>query len=161
MFLLDGKPLSPDVAFVTADGTQYPANWLRLASPEERAAIGITEAPEPESYDQRFYWGPGNPKDLAGLKDSWTTQVKSSAGSLLSSTDWKITRAAEGVKPVDPETLADRAAIRAYSNTLEASITACTTVEELIAIVTTQEWPRSDIERNVAVMEPEVPQGEL
>ena len=61
MFLLDGKPLSPDVAFTTPDGTQYPANWLRLASPEERAAIGITEAPDPEQYDQRFYWGPGNP----------------------------------------------------------------------------------------------------
>jgi hypothetical protein len=46
MFVLDGKPLSPDVAF-THDGIQYPANWLRLATPEERAAIGITEVPDP------------------------------------------------------------------------------------------------------------------
>ena len=41
MFILDGKPLSPDNAF-THDGINYPANWLRLATPEEREAIGIT-----------------------------------------------------------------------------------------------------------------------
>ena len=63
MFLLNGTPISLDVAF-TAGDFHYPANWLRLASPAERAAIGITEAPEPESYDQRFYWGVGNPKLL-------------------------------------------------------------------------------------------------
>lgn len=64
MFMLDGKPLSLDRAFTTADGTQYPANWLRLASQEEKAAIGVTEAAEPEPYDQRFYWAPGVPKLL-------------------------------------------------------------------------------------------------
>lgn len=63
MFLLNGNPISLDVAFTHAE-IQYPANWLRLASPEERAAIGITEAADPEPYDQRFYWGPGNPKLL-------------------------------------------------------------------------------------------------
>lgn len=63
MFMLDDKPLALDVAFTHGD-IQYPANWLRLASPAERAAIGITEAADPEPYDQRFYWGPGNPKLL-------------------------------------------------------------------------------------------------
>jgi hypothetical protein len=64
MFLLNGTPISLDVEFTTPDGTRYPANWIRLASPAERAAIGITEAPDPEYYDQRFYWGPNNPKLL-------------------------------------------------------------------------------------------------
>jgi hypothetical protein len=63
-FQLNGQPIALDTAFTTPDGTRYPANWIRLASPSERAAIGITEAPEPESYDQRFYWGPNNPKLL-------------------------------------------------------------------------------------------------
>jgi hypothetical protein len=40
MFLLDSKPIGLDVPFTTADGTQYPANWVRLASPEEREEIG-------------------------------------------------------------------------------------------------------------------------
>ena len=64
MFLLNETPISPDAAFTTADGTQYPSNWIRLASPTERAAIGITEAPDPEVYDQQFYWSPNNPKLL-------------------------------------------------------------------------------------------------
>ena len=64
MFLLNGTPISLDVEFTTPDGTRYPSNWIRLASPAERAAIGITEAPDPENYDQRFYWSPTVPKLL-------------------------------------------------------------------------------------------------
>ena len=71
MFILDGKPLSPDRAFTTSDGTQYPANWLRLATPAQRAAIGITEQPDAPTWDQRFYWGPDLPKDLDQLKEQW------------------------------------------------------------------------------------------
>jgi hypothetical protein len=168
MFLLDNKPLGLDVPFTTADGTQHPANWIRLASPEERAAIGITEVADPEPYNDRFYWGPGNPKLLEdreesdaqgnplyvkvydaqtetmvdsterlvtkGLKSQFVAQVKAAAGSLLAPTDWKVTRAAEGVKAVDADTLAARAAIRAASNANEAAILACTTVEELAAL---------------------------
>jgi len=75
-----------------------------------------------------------------GLKSEWIAQVKATAGSLLAQSDWKVTRAAEGIKPVDADTLARRAAIRAYSDTLEAQIKACTTVEALIAVVTNQSW---------------------
>lgn len=154
MFLLDGNPLSPDVAFTTTEGTQYPANWLRLASPEEREAIGITEVPDPEVYDQRFYWGPGIPKQLddamvtseggeqyvqTGLKTQLIGQIKQTAGSLLAQSDWKVVRAAEGVKPVDQDTLDLRAAIRSASNSHEASILACKTVEELASLQF--DWP--------------------
>lgn len=55
MFLLDGKQLLPDRPF-THDGVQYPANWLRLTTLEEKQAIGITEVPDPEPIDTRFYW---------------------------------------------------------------------------------------------------------
>ena len=138
MFMLNNHPVSVDCAF-THNNIQYPANWLRLASPAERAAIGITEVADPERYDDRFYWAPGNPKDLDQLKTQMVGQVKSIAGSLLATTDWKITRAAEGVKPCDAETLADRAAIRTASNANEALITACTTVDQLAAVQFT--WP--------------------
>lgn len=174
MFMLNGSPLSPDAAFVTSDGTQYPNNWLRLASPEERAAIGITEVADAAPHDGRFYWAPGIPKALddvlatkedgsplwvqvydaatqsmvdtdkqvlqLGLKSQWIAQVKQTAASLLAATDWKVTRAAEGVKPVDNETLAARAAIRAASDTNEAAIAACTTVDELAALQ--MNWPQ-------------------
>ncbi len=64
MFLLNDQPLVIDTPFTTADGTQYPANWLRLASAEEKAAIGITEVADTQTYDDRFYWAVGVPKQL-------------------------------------------------------------------------------------------------
>ncbi len=174
MFLLNGQPLAMDVPF-THNEIQYPANWLRLASPEERAAIGITEGADPEPYDDRFYWAPGVPKMLEdrlevdedgnpiyvkvltyvdnkpvmvdsneqlvtkGLKSQFIAQVKETAASLLAPTDWKIVRAAEGVKPVDVDTLAIRASIRAASDANELAIKACTTVDQLAALKL--EWP--------------------
>jgi hypothetical protein len=71
MFLLNDKPISPDTAF-THEGIQYPNNWLRLASPEERAAIGITEVADPVRADDRFYWGGdiNNPKALEDREES-------------------------------------------------------------------------------------------
>jgi hypothetical protein len=174
MFLLDNKPLGLDVPFEHNE-ISYPANWVRLASPEERAAIGITEAADPVPYDDRFYWGPGVPKLLEdreesdaqgnplyvkvlgevdgkpamvdsterlvtkGLKSQMVAQVKATAGSLLAATDWKVVRAAEGVKAVDADTLADRAAIRAASDVNETAIKACSTVDELAALQLT--WP--------------------
>ncbi len=76
-----------------------------------------------------------------GLKTQWITQIKATANSMLSATDWKVVRAAEGVKAVDQDTLDSRAAIRAYSDTLEANIQAAATMEAFIAVVTNQQWP--------------------
>ena len=63
MFLLNNNPLPLDTPF-SHNGIQYPANWLRLSSFEEKQAIGITEVSDPDPYDDRFYWGHGNPKQL-------------------------------------------------------------------------------------------------
>ncbi len=48
MFLLNGQPLPLDAPFKDAEGNSYPANWLRLTSAAEKAAIGITEVPDVE-----------------------------------------------------------------------------------------------------------------
>jgi hypothetical protein len=76
-----------------------------------------------------------------GLKSQFIAQTKATAGSLLATTDWKVVRAAEGVKPVDADTTAARAAIRAYSDSLEAAITGAADVEALIAVLNNQAWP--------------------
>ena len=70
MFKLNNQPIGLDQPFITEDGTQYPANWLRLASPEERAEIGITEVADASSYDDRFYWGVNAPKLLEDREES-------------------------------------------------------------------------------------------
>lgn len=141
MFLLNGQPLPLDTPF-TANEVQYPANWLRLTSAEEKAAIGITEVADPAPYDDRYYWGPDNPKDLDQCKANLISQIKQTAGSMLAPTDWKIIRAAETSTYVNADTLAARAAIRAASNTNEAAVVACTTVADLAALQLS--WPEID-----------------
>lgn len=70
MFQLNNKTIGLDQPFTDEAGTQYPANWLRLATPEQRAAIGITEVADPEPYDDRFYWGVNSPKLLNDREES-------------------------------------------------------------------------------------------
>lgn len=151
MFILDGKPLSPDRSF-THDSIQYPANWLRLATLEQKIAIGITEVPDPPFYDQRFYWGHDQdghliPKDHSQLVVQWVAQTKDTAGSLLSSYDWYIVREAETGKPVPQEVLTYRAAVRTTSDNREVIINGTTTTEQLAAVITSDfnglfPWPR-------------------
>jgi len=71
MFKLEGKVLRLDRAFTTSDGTQYPSNWLRLSSAEEKAAIGIIEEADPVRADDRYYWDGdvNNPKALNDVNE--------------------------------------------------------------------------------------------
>lgn len=133
MFKLNDQPLALDTAF-THNEIQYPANWLRLASPEERAAIGITEVDDPVAYDDRFYWGVDNPKDLDQCKTTLTTQVKQCAFYTLAATDYKFTRKTETGEAVDQETLDYRAAVRQACTDNLAAIASATTVDELAAV---------------------------
>jgi len=65
MFMLNGKSLAVGRAF-THNDIQYPANWLQLASEEDKAAIGVTWEADPVRADDRFYWDGdvNNPKML-------------------------------------------------------------------------------------------------
>lgn len=140
MFILDGKPLSPDVPF-EYDGISYPANWLRLASPEEREAIGIEELPDPLPYDQRFCWGPGLPKDHGQLVELWTQQTRTTAGTLLAPSDWLVIRELDNGTPVPEEWRTWRESIRAAAGTKVGAIEATTTTEELAAYITGADYP--------------------
>ena len=174
MFLLNGQPINIDAPYTAPNGTRYP----NLRDPALRSALGVTEVPDEPTYDQRFYWGVGNPKLLddreevdqdgnpmwvqvydpvtesmvntdkrlvtKGLKSQWIAQVKDTAGKMLAATDWKVTRAAEGIKPCDQPTLDHRSAVRAYSDSIEQAISGCTSVEQLIEVVSNQDWPKGD-----------------
>jgi hypothetical protein len=157
MLVLDGKPLAYDRPF-THDGIQYPANWLRLSSPEEKAAIGIEERPNPPSWDQRFYWGYDNdgeliPKQLndepafdeegspqlddngepvltTGLKTQWIATQKQIAETLLAPTDWYVVRKAETDAAIPADVLLYREQVRSICGDREAEIAACTSNEQ-------------------------------
>jgi len=146
MFILDGKRLQIDLPFTHGE-LQYPATWLRTSSPEEKAAIGITEITEDPRPDDRFYWVDANnaatPKDLLSLQDQWTAQLKAIAGSMLAPTDWYIVRQYETKDKPPAAVLALRANIRAYSDEVVAQLSNVTVVEDLISVVTTLNWPQS------------------
>jgi hypothetical protein len=142
MFVLNGKSLPLDTPFTIGEGDaaiQYPANFLRLSTAEEKDALGIVEQPEPENYDQRFYWGVGNPKDLTQVKTQLTAQIKATAFAMLSPTDYKITRKAETGEAVDSATLQKRAAIRTACESNLTAVNAASSVDVLAALQFT--WP--------------------
>ena len=141
MFIFNNQPLSPDSAFTDpATSVQYPANWLRLASPEERAAIGITEEPDPVPYDQRFYWGPELPKDHTQLVEQWVQQTRTTANTLLAPTDWQVIREADNGKLMSAETKANRQFIREAAGSKITAINATTTTAELAAYITSNDY---------------------
>lgn len=132
MLKLDGKTLQYDRAF-TNNGISYPANWLRLTTLEEKQAIGISEvADDTQSWDQRFYWGVDNPKDLDQLKTYWKAQQTDYAESTLSQSDWRVVKAAEVTAySVETEWLTYRAAVRTSCNARQTEIDACSDVPAL------------------------------
>ena len=144
MLKLDGKTLQYDKAFVH-DGMQYPANWLRLTSLEEKQAIGIVEVSDAPvaSWNQQFYWGVDNRKQLndvtdedgnttTGLKTLWKAKQNEIASSLLTPSDWRVVKAAEVTDyAVSSEWLTYRAAVRTACNTRQAEIDACSDVAAL------------------------------
>jgi len=141
MFLLNGKPLSLDRAFTDINGIQRPANWLRLSSPEDREKAGISEVPEPQSWDQRFFWGYGQdgeliPKDLAELQSLWSATTRTTAGTLLAPTDWLITREADTGAPCPPKIRAWRQSVRDAAALKVVAIEACSDVPSLAEYLT-------------------------
>jgi hypothetical protein len=69
-----------------------------------------------------------------GLKSNFIGQVKQTAGSILAQTDWMVIRKAERDVAIPTATATYRASVVAKATALEASITACTTVEQLASL---------------------------
>ena len=156
-FKLDGKPLPVDVPFKTSNGRQYPANWLRLATADEKAAIGITEVADDPVYDSRFYWGDGTAKALddidakdengnlikdekgnqvvtQGVKSVLKAQEKVTAGSLLAQYDWYVVRKAETSKAIPTAIKTYRTAVRTACATRETEIDNCADTTALVTL---------------------------
>lgn len=160
MLLLDGKPLKYDAAF-THNGIQYPSNWLRHASWADKAALGIVEAPNPPTWDQRFAWGyledgTLNYKDHEQLINTWVSQVKQTAGSLLAQTDWYIIRQADSGTPAPSDVVTRREEIRSYSNLKEQAILDSPDAAALAEYVTSPSFHVWSAEEEAALDSPSV-----
>ena len=155
-FKLNGNSLAVDVAFSHND-IQYPANWLRLSTAEEKTAIGITEVADAPTYDSRFYWGDGSAKTLTdinevdengdplldengdqvvtlGVKSVLKAQEKATAGSLLAKYDWYVVRKAEKGTAIPSAISTFRDGVRTACDTREKEIDACSDTAALITL---------------------------
>ena len=70
-FKLGTKTIQLDTPF-THNDIQYPSNWVRLASEEDKAAIGMTWEADAVRADDRYYWSGdiNNPKALEDKEES-------------------------------------------------------------------------------------------
>jgi hypothetical protein len=159
MFILNNNPLPLDTAFTTND-IQYPANWLRFASAEEKLAIGVTEVADPAQIDDRFYWmnsdGTGVPKDLDKLKVEWLKKIDDMTYSTLLSSDWMVVRKAETGTDIPTEWADYRTAVRSNNTTNKILINGATDFEQFVSIATSLVWvdqpnqPQLNISNNSA-----------
>ena len=146
-FKLDGNPLADDVAFSHND-INYPANWLRLSTADEKTALGITEVADAATYDSRFYNGDGSAKALddtkvtidgveyttLGVKSVLKAQEKATAGSLLAPYDWYVVRKAEKSTAIPTAISTYRDGVRTACNTRETEIDACADTAALVTL---------------------------
>ena len=155
-FKLDGNPLAVDVAF-SHNNINYPANWLRLSTAQEKKDLGITEVADDPVYDSRFYNGDGTAKALddvnatdeegnllkdengnqvvtLGVKSVLKGQEKATAGSLLAKYDWYVVRKAEKSTAIPTAITTYRDAVRTACNTRETEIDACADTAALVTL---------------------------
>ena len=155
-FQLDGKPLAVDVAFSHND-INYPANWLRLSTADEKKAIGITEVEDPKTYDSRFYNSDGSVKTLTdtnevdengdpildadgnqvvtlGVKSVLKGQEKNIANCLLAPYDWYVVRKAEKDTAIPSAVQTFRDQVRTACDTREKEIDACADTTALVTL---------------------------
>ena len=151
-FKLDGNPLAVDVAF-SHNNINYPANWLRLASLDEKKAIGITEVADDPTYDPRFYSRSGVAKEIndvtetkngvevttLGLKSNFKLQEKEIAKSLLNLYDWQVIRKLEKGTELDSNVATFRDAVRTAYTTRKTEIDNCSDVAALVTLYSSTE----------------------
>ena len=160
-FLLDGKPLAVDVPFTVGD-INYPANWLRLSTAQEKKDLGITEVADAVTYDSRFYWNDGTAKALddvnatdeegnllkdengnqivtLGVKSILKAQEKDTAGCLLAKYDWYVVRKAETSKAIPTTIKTYRTAVRTACLTRETEIDNCADTAALVTLYGTKD----------------------
>ena len=91
-YSLNGRTLALDVPWEHND-VQYPANWLRLSTAQDRSELGIVWVDNSPTWNQKFYWGYDNggnliPKTYTDLKANWIAKTKQTAYTLLQPSDY-------------------------------------------------------------------------
>ena len=128
---------------LTVDGIQHPSNIFRAWTKPELLAIGIAPArvdvPDSRYYNtgaESYTFTDGEwvisyattEKDVESLKSQVIEKINAHVGSLLSSSDWMVIRAADGGTAMTEAWTTYRNEVRAHGNSLESGVEAFASV---------------------------------
>ena len=122
---------------ITVNGVTHPRQIFRKWSKAELAELGITPA-RVETPDRRYYNTGAETlslvdgetvisyaeteRDVGQLKENLTSSIKSHVGSLLSSSDWRVIREADGGTAMSDAWKTYRNEVRTHGNSLESGV---------------------------------------
>ena len=145
-YKLNGKTLAVGIPF-SHNSINYPSNWLRLTTLDEKKAIGITEEEDKNvdtSFDSRFYLAKDKERPLADCKARFISEIKPDAKVQLLDSDWMSLRAAEGGTAIPTAWKTYRANVRTVSGTRESEINAADSIAALRTLIDDNKltaWP--------------------
>jgi hypothetical protein len=124
---------------LTINSIQHPANIFRVWTKAELLDVGIAPA-RVDAPDSRYYntgqesytfangeWVisyESTEKDVETLKADTISKISANVGSLLSSSDWRVIREADGGTAMSDEWRTYRNEVRAHGNSLESGVEA-------------------------------------
>ena len=137
------------------NGTQYPANYLNLSTPEQKAELGLEEVIATNSpANQVYYWVSetlseatltytNTPKDLTQVKTTAIDQVNQTAYSILLPSDWMVVKAVETSTKTPVAWDSYRQSVRTTATSTVNSIEGATDVAGVEAVMGAIVWPKS------------------
>ena len=146
VWIYNSKEITAGKSWTDKNGVQHPANW-NIWPQSEKDAMGITSV-EPESPpDSQYYnWSMGDDykitksaKPLADVKAQKIEDAKTTTNTMLSPSDWYVTRKAEADTAIPSGITALRTALRTNYAALKSAINAAGDVDALAALV---EWTK-------------------
>lgn len=126
----EGRALPLDKAF-THNNISFPANWLRVSTPSDKEAQGISWVTPEEPPVVRA--------PLEREKSDGVARAKDTAGKMLAGSDWQIVASVERQRVVPTEWAEYRAAVIAEADRLEGEYNAAATYTDIDLIK--QNWP--------------------
>ena len=126
----EGRALKMDVAF-SHNNISFPANWLRVSTPADKEAQGISWVTPEEPPVVRA--------PIEREKSDGIVRAKDTAGKMLAQSDWMVIASVERSRVVADEWAEYRAAVIAEADRLEGQYSTAESYDALDAIV--QNWP--------------------
>lgn len=128
----EGRTLPMDKAF-SHNNISFPANWLRVSTPADKEAQGISWVTPEEPPVVRA--------PLEREKADGIVRAKDTAGKMLAQSDWMVIASVERSRVVADDWAEYRAAVIAEADRLEGQFSTAESYEAIDAIQ--QNWPEN------------------